>query len=654
MTQPATPVDWLDDGTPYSAQFQDRYHSQHEGGVAQSVGTFLHGCGLPARWQEQAQWRVLETGFGLGLNFLCTWNAWRQDARRCQRLHFISTEAWPVSANDLVQAARRAYPSLLPLAEELAQQYRDTRPGIHRLVFDQGRVQLTLAIGDAQMLLRTQGWVADSIYLDGFNPAANPDIWSLPTLKAVARCSTPGHTTLATWCVARAVRDTLAQCGFQVERVPGTPPKKHNLRALYAPAWQPHPRPSILPAQYAPGTSVGPRECVVIGAGLAGACMAYHMAERGWQVTVLEQAQAGCGGASALPVGLFAPHVSPDDAPLSRLSRAGIQATIASARALLREGLDWQASGVLEHRIGKKAGLPRTPDAQVPHSHPASASQRGAAGIPDDSPHPVLWHPDAGWLRPTAWIDALLRHPRIQRHDSHAVHRIDRLPDGPALAWQALAEDGSVMATAACMVVAAGVHSAALIQPWLQRPLSLNAVRGQVAWGTVAAPSTAPTGLPPCPVNGKGSFVHVPQADSPEQHLWVSGGTFERENTRQPPDEAARQAALVENRARLQWLMPTEASARDALLFAPPATVHTWWASRCTVPDRTPVFGPIRTAPAEQGLLLATGLGSRGLTLAWLAADTLASALHGEPLPLDASLAQALLSTRWNDSSPVS
>src|SRR5256885_7204237 len=45
-------------------------------------------------------------------------------------------------------------------------------------LFEQGRVLLTLYIGDAQAMLRRQQITADSIYLDGFTPELNPDLRS--------------------------------------------------------------------------------------------------------------------------------------------------------------------------------------------------------------------------------------------------------------------------------------------------------------------------------------------------------------------------------------------------------------------------------------------------------------------------------------------
>jgi tRNA 5-methylaminomethyl-2-thiouridine biosynthesis bifunctional protein len=78
-------------------------------------------------------------------------------------------------------------------------------------------------------MLRQQTTVADSIYLDGFSPSANPGIWDAHTLKALARHCRRG-TQLATWTIARAVRDQLAQCGFEVRKVPGVPPSATTCR----------------------------------------------------------------------------------------------------------------------------------------------------------------------------------------------------------------------------------------------------------------------------------------------------------------------------------------------------------------------------------------------------------------------------------------
>src|SRR2546421_280588 len=76
----------LRDQTPYSAAYGDVYHSAG-GGPAQARHVFLAGNALPERWAHKRRFVILETGFGVGLNFLATWRAWKEDPARCERLH---------------------------------------------------------------------------------------------------------------------------------------------------------------------------------------------------------------------------------------------------------------------------------------------------------------------------------------------------------------------------------------------------------------------------------------------------------------------------------------------------------------------------------------------------------------------------------------
>ena len=65
--------------------------------------------------------------------------------------------------------------------EALHRQWWGLLPGVHRLRFDEGRVLLTLYVGDTQAMLRQQNLTVDSIYLDGFSPQRNPESWDLHT-----------------------------------------------------------------------------------------------------------------------------------------------------------------------------------------------------------------------------------------------------------------------------------------------------------------------------------------------------------------------------------------------------------------------------------------------------------------------------------------
>lgn len=639
-------VDWLpDDGTPYSPRFGDLYYSE-SGSLQQAHEVFLGGCGLPAAWAGQAQWRVLETGFGMGLNFLATWAAWKADPQCPRMLHFTSVEADPVSAADMLRAAPTDT-ALRPLAEQLAARFHGLLPGVHRLIFEGGQVQLTLWIGDAQAMLRQQTTVADSIYLDGFSPSTNPEIWDAYTLKALTRHCRRG-TQLATSSIARTVRDQLVQCGFEVRKAPEVAPKRNNLQARFNPSWEPRTR-----AQAGPAPVTQPGTALVIGAGLAGSAVARSLALRGWQITVLAAGSAPADGASGLPAGLFCPHVSPDDSVLSRLSRNGVRQTLQRLQDLCVEGLDWRHTGVLEHCTDGGTGLPAhwsgTPGDDW--SHAASAEQLALAGLPADTV--ACWHLQAGWVRPAQLVHAQLDHPSIRFMGQTHVACLQRLDSGSTTAWRALDEQGDLLVQADMAVIACGPGTADLLAPTVQ--WRLQAIRGQISRG-YHSPANA-TALPPFPVNGNGNLVtHVPAASemggSSLKTCWVMGSTFERDMTQLPVSPADQATAHAENHAKLCTLIPTTGAAM-ARWFDPndPSCEPTWGQIRVASHDRLPVAGPV--GDDYPNLWAVTALGSRGLTLSVLCAELLAARLHGEPLPLDAKLAQHISSERLNGKASI-
>ena len=216
-----------------SESYGDVYHSS-SGGHAQARHVFLAGNGLPERWQGAAQFTILETGFGLGVNFLATWLAWANDSRACQSLQFVSLEKHPFTAADLA-IAHAAWPEFSELAAQLHEQWPPLTAGEHRLELAGGRLILRLVFDDAIAALEGmtgQEVGADAFYLDGFSPAKNPELWSPVMCRLLARQAHP-HATLATWSVAGSVRRALAAAGFSVEKSPGFASKRQMLTGVY-------------------------------------------------------------------------------------------------------------------------------------------------------------------------------------------------------------------------------------------------------------------------------------------------------------------------------------------------------------------------------------------------------------------------------------
>ena len=71
MSESASPVLWLPDGSQYNPRFNDRYRREGDdgpGSIWQAGHGYLAGCGLREAWRNADRWSMLETGVCRGPN----------------------------------------------------------------------------------------------------------------------------------------------------------------------------------------------------------------------------------------------------------------------------------------------------------------------------------------------------------------------------------------------------------------------------------------------------------------------------------------------------------------------------------------------------------------------------------------------------------
>jgi len=535
-------------------------------------------------------------------------------------LHFVSIERHPPVQDDLRRAhVGSPWPAQ---AEALASAWPVLTPNVHALAFDGGRVQLLLVFGDVAEVLPGLRVAADAFFLDGFAPARNPAMWQPRVLKALARHAAPGAT-LATWSVARELRDGLTACGFEVELAPGIGGKREITLARFVPRFVPHALPSAAQPQA--------RHAVVVGAGVAGACAAQALAAAGLEVTVLERRDAPAAEASGNPGGLFHGTVNGDDGPYARLFRAAaLQAAQAYAGAVA-EGVAGAVSGLLRLQT-TAAGLPAMQALLQAQGLPAdyvqaldAAEAAARAGVPLG--WPAWFFPGGGWMSPPGLARHALATPGVRFIGGVNVAALERA----GTAWRLRDAAGEVLAEAPIVVLANAAQAQALAgTAW-----PLRHTRGQVThW---AGPH--PLRLP---VAGDGYAVPLPGG-------LLCGATREPGT---PGDDAVREADHRWNLDRLQRLAG----------LAAPADASSWQGRtgyRLHTDDRLPIVGalPLAEQPQrrdqarllhrETGLFVLTALGARGLTLAPLMARLIAAQATGTPWPLEQELADAVDPARW-------
>ena len=634
-------LEW-EEGTPRSSQFQDIYFNR-DGGVAETEHVFLAGNDLPQRWSRlaaDARFTLLETGFGTGLNFLCARDLWRRTAPADARLHYVSFEKYPLTREDLGRALAH-WPQWQDASTELLAQWPAPVGGFYTLSFDQGRILLTLALGDAAESLQQLDACADAWFLDGFAPARNPQMWSEALFAGIAAHSGP-HTSFATFTAAGVVRRGLAAAGFAIEKRPGFGRKREMLTGRYqgdARSLASHPwlqRPQRQPRN---------KHAIVIGAGLAGATTAATLADSGWQVELLERHAGPAQGGSGNAQGALYLKLPVRPTHQSQLHLAGLHCSAALIRTLQPQdpeighicGLISLALSPKEQRHQQQliaSGL--YPAELVQPLSQAQASKLAGTATAAGG----LLFPDGGWACPPRLCATLLARPGIRCHYNTPVEQLEYEADTDL--WQI---NGG--AFSAPVVIVCSAEQANRLPPLAHLPL--KPIRGQTTLVPAAEESPELRKV----ICGEG------YVSPPLKGRYCFGASFRLRD----PNLEVRDSEHEHNLQLLQQALPELATA----LRPQPRDGRA--AFRATTPDYLPIVGP---APDAEwvlthfarlrqdanwrfdnqmrhlpGLFVNSGHGSKGLISCPISAQLLVSQLENRPLPLPQPVVAALNPVRF-------
>lgn len=204
--------------TALSVRYGEAYGSRH-GAAAQARHVFVEGSGTHAHPGP----RVLEVGFGLGVNFRATL---AECSGRGVPLDYLAYEFDPAPVAVLREVAEAGEGAEHPAWEGVLAGWGGPDP----LTVRMPGVSLTVRFEDIRAAELPRDW-ATALYLDGFSPARNPEVWTPGVVGRLASALAPGGV-LTTYSAAGQVRRALAAAGLEVERRPGPPGKREHLRAV--------------------------------------------------------------------------------------------------------------------------------------------------------------------------------------------------------------------------------------------------------------------------------------------------------------------------------------------------------------------------------------------------------------------------------------
>jgi len=204
--------------TLYQSDLDEPYHSMH-GAIQESTHVFID---QGFKELNKYRLRILEIGFGTGLNLLLTFS---ESSINGISIHYHAVEKYPLIPAEYLDLN---YESVIEgLTEGILER-------IHSSPWD---LDVTLS-SDFTLYKEMSDFRSmnpegpfDLVYFDAFAPEKQPELWSSEVFSIIAELTNPGAI-LVTYSSKGRVRRALKDCGFQVIKVPGPPGKWEMVRAV--------------------------------------------------------------------------------------------------------------------------------------------------------------------------------------------------------------------------------------------------------------------------------------------------------------------------------------------------------------------------------------------------------------------------------------
>ena len=206
--------------TIHMPQWDEQYHSKF-GAIQESYHVFIkNGLDL---FETGSEINILEIGFGTGLNCFITFLEGRNNNLK---IDYTGVEAYPVKQDEVDR--------LNYVVELKAISDRKIFNDMH--LFSWNKRQ---ALSTSFVLFKKKEFFENIrdmnkynlIYFDAFGAQVQPELWTAEIFKKMYQ-AVKQKGILVTYSSKGSVRRAMQEAGFEVEKLPGPPGKRHMLRAV--------------------------------------------------------------------------------------------------------------------------------------------------------------------------------------------------------------------------------------------------------------------------------------------------------------------------------------------------------------------------------------------------------------------------------------
>lgn len=325
----------LKNNTPFSLDFDDYYFNSKEG---LNESKFVYSEAF--EWNENENFIIAESGFGIGLNFFLSLKRFLNSTKRPKILFYLSVEAYYIEKEKLKEFYEKLgfYEEFKEFLEPFLEFYPKCKEGSYRFYFRECFLEL---IFDDIKILKNFDFKADVWYLDGFSPSKNPSMFDECLLAEVARLSKK-NTQICTFSASSALQKNLKKFGFEVNKTKGFK-KREMIKAFFIGENLKLEDKKEAYFQRLPSFYKN-KNIAIIGAGICGIVLAYELSLRNFNVSIFEKNLELFQGASGNESAILSSLILKPEVALGEFS----QNAFIEASRFYRQILGLKFKGVLE------------------------------------------------------------------------------------------------------------------------------------------------------------------------------------------------------------------------------------------------------------------------------------------------------------------
>lgn len=371
------------------------------------------------------------------------------------------------------------------------------------------------------------------------------------------------------------------------------------------------------------------KHAIIIGAGIAGAQMAWHLCQENWHVTLIERHNSLATEASGNLAGVLTPKMTAQESPGEDFYTRSFNYTLSQLATLQQHGhkikMDNCGALQLAHNPREEKRWQALKERKLPADFIQLLNEKETNQIAGIELHPEYkscYFPNGGWISPASFVHALVEHPNCKViNQSEAIH-IEKHNN----LWHVFNNKQQIIDKSEIVIISSG-------KDLMNFPQS-NFLPGMPVAGqtTIAESSKSSRKL-------KMVIGHEGYLTPTIQSVHVFGATFQRGSDKPVLESSSDN----KNLKCLQQYLPEIADSFSSIRGA-----HT--AVRMTTPDRFPYVGALPDkafyqdsypdlhqgkqwkqypdAKYQEGLFVLGGLGSRGIITSGYSAKALTDLLQ--------------------------